>query len=512
MEFILVALLVALMLCTFSLLHRRLLHLTNQSTHFRLPPGPKPLPILGNLLQLGYRPHWTLAQMARSYGPVMLVSLGNMRTVVVSSSAAAREMFRDHDAALAGRMVYEAMRFESTNEGSIITAQLGVEWRMLRRLCTTGFFATARLDAMANVRCRCVEGLVRRVADAPHVDLGRLLFLTSFNHTGNLVMSRDLLDSKEGTLLFHHAGRIMELVGKPNVSDFIPALRRFDPQGVRKGMDHHIQSALNVVSGFLKERVARREREGSGEDKKKDLLDVLLDFEGDGVEEPKKLSSETIVKVILEIFIAGIDTTAGTMEWAMAELINHPEVMRKAQAELRGSIATNKEHLEERDVLNLPYLKGVINETLRLHPPLPFLVPHKALKPCTLLGYHVPQDTQIFVNVWGIGRDPNSWVNPDEFKPERFVEMEGNNQVEYKGHHFEFLPFGSGRRKCPAIPLVSRLLPLVIGSLLYFFDWELPNGQDPTRMDMRESMGISLRKDVSLSVVAVPHGDLMSGK
>ncbi|XP_020085304.1 cytochrome P450 76A1 [Ananas comosus] len=475
-----------------------------------LPPGPTPLPLIGNLHQLGSLPHKSLARLARRYGPVVTVHLGAMTTVVVSSAAAAREMYKEHDAALAGRMVYESMRYERANEGSIITAQPGAEWRMLRRLCTTGFFAAARLDALQGVRSRCVAGLLRRADDAGGsgrggvVDLGRLLFLTAFNHTGNLVLSRDLLDSKEGNEFFHHAGRIMEIVGRPNVADFVPALRRLDPQGIRRGMEGHIRRALEIVAGFLNERIQRRDKEGSGDDKKKDLLDVLLDFEGDGVEEPKKLPFDTIVKVVVEIFIAGIDTTAGTMEWAMAELIKHPEVMKKAQAEVRENIAASKEYLEEKDVINLPYLKGVINETLRLHPPLPFLVPHKSLKPCTLLGHGIPCDTQVFVNVWALGRDPSTWPEPEVFDPARFA-PENPAAADYKGHHYEFLPFGSGRRKCPAIPLVSRLLPLVIGSLLYAFDWQLPCGADPTRLDMSERVTISLRKAVPLRVLAVPH-------
>nr|CAD1843754.1 unnamed protein product [Ananas comosus var. bracteatus] len=390
-----------------------------------------------------------------------------------------------------GRMVYESMRYERANEGSIITAQPGVEWRMLRRLCTTGFFAAARLDALQGVRSRCVAGLLRRADDAGGsgrggvVDLGRLLFLTAFNHTGNLVLSRDLLDSKEGNEFFHHAGRIMEIVGRPNVADFVPALRRLDPQGIRRGMEGHIRRALEIVAGFLNERIQRRDKEGSGDDKKKDLLDVLLDFEGDGVEEPKKLPFDTIVKVVVEIFIAGIDTTAGTMEWAMAELIKHPEVMKKAQAEVRENIPASKEYLEEKDVINLPYLKGVINETLRLHPPSPSSsrTSPQALHPPR---HGIPRDTQVFVNVWALGRDPSTWPEPE-------------------GHHYEFLPFGSGRRKCPAIPLVSRLLPLVIGSLLYAFDWQLPCGADPTRLDMSERVTISLRKAVPLRVLAMPH-------
>lgn len=202
-----------------------------------------------------------------------------------------------------------------------------------------------------------------------------------------------------------------------------------------------------------------------------------------------------------EMFTAGTDTTTSTLEWAMAELIHNPTKMSKAQQELRSLIGPNKK-FEEESIHHLPYLCAVIKETLRLHPPLPFLVPHMAMNCCNVLGYHIPKETQILVNVWAIGRDPKTWKNPLKFKPERFL---GNDVADYKGHHFEFLPFGSGRRMCPAIPLASRVLPLALGVLLHSFDWVLPDNLKPNDMDMTERMGITLRKAVSLKAIPVPY-------
>ncbi|OAY74022.1 geraniol 8-hydroxylase-like [Ananas comosus] len=475
-----------------------------------LPPGPRPLPLVGNLHQLGRRsPHAALARLARRHGPLMSLRLGGRATVVVSTRAAARAMFTEHDAALAGRTVYEAMRYggDGENEGSIITAQVGPAWRMLRRLCATGFFTAARLDALRGVRAACVDRLVRRLraAAGSPVDLGRLLFLTAFNHTGNLVLSRDLLDMKEGEEFFYHAGRIMELVGKPNVADFVPWLRWLDPQGIQRGMAEHIGRALEIVGGLVKARVAERENGvRCGDEKKKDLLDVLLEFEGNGVDEPHKLSFDTINKVIVEIFIAGIDTTAGTMEWAMAELLRDRSAMAKAQSELRSAAADGE--VEEQRLTALPYLRGVIKETLRLHPPLPLLVPHRAMRACSVLGFGVPEGAQVLVNAWALGRDPETWREPGRFWPERFGEGGEAAAVEFKGRHHEFIPFGSGRRMCPAIPLVSRLLPHVLAALLLAFDWDLPPPPPAARadVDMGERMGISLRKAVPLVAVPVP--------
>jgi cytochrome P450 len=201
------------------------------------------------------------------------------------------------------------------------------------------------------------------------------------------------------------------------------------------------------------------------------------------------------------MFTAGTDTTTSTLEWAMAELLHNPRTLTKVQKELRSKIGSDRK-MEEKDIESLPYLKAVIKETLRLHPPLPFLVPHMAMDSCMIRDYFIPKETQILVNVWAIGRDPKVWDAPLLFWLERFMQP---NMVDYEGHHFEYIPFGSGRRMCPALPLASRVLPLALGSLLNSFDWILSDGLKPEEMDMTEGMGITLRKVVPLKVIPVPY-------
>ena len=202
------------------------------------------------------------------------------------------------------------------------------------------------------------------------------------------------------------------------------------------------------------------------------------------------------------MFTAGTDTTTSSLEWAMAELLRNPAAMQKLQAELRSTIPPDGK-LEETHLQNLPYLDAVVKETLRLHPPLPFLFPRMAMKPCKILGYWIPAETQVLVNVWAIGRDPKNWKDALVFSPERFLEPTGSK--DFKGQHFDFLPFGSGRRMCPAVPLASRVLPMALGSLILRFDWALPDGLLPEEMDMSEQMGITLKKKVPLKAIPIPH-------
>ncbi|KAF6146789.1 hypothetical protein GIB67_007503 [Kingdonia uniflora] len=481
----------------------------------QLPPGPKAWPIVGNIFQLSWAPpHVAFKQLAEKHGPIMTIQLGAMTTVVVSTNDAAREMFKNHDVVLAGRKIYESMKGNFGNEGSLITSQYGPHWRMLRRISTSEFFVTSRLDAMQSVRSACIDRMVQYVEDASgcgtnSIDVGKFIFLMAFNLIGNLMFSRDLVDpkSKRGGAFFHHANKVMEYAGKPNVADFLPILRLLDPQGIRRKTQLHVGRAFDIAGGIIKERMESKGMEGH-ENKKKDFLDVLLEFHGDGAEEPSSFSSRTINVIVFEMFTAGTDTTTSTLEWAMAELLHNPTVMNKVQSELREVVGSNKK-LEEKDMEKLPYLKAVIKETLRLHPPLPFLVPHKAMDICKMSGYYIPKETQVLVNVWAIGRDPNSWKDPSAFKPERFVEK---TNIDFKGHHFDFLPFGSGRRMCPAVPLASRLLPLALGSLLHSFDWVLADGLKPEGMDMSERMGITLKKSVPLKAIPIPYKGISSAE
>lgn len=274
-----------------------------------LPPGPRRWPLVGNLLQLGYgsAPHESFAKLASKHGPIMSLWLGSMNTVVISSNEVAREMFKHHDVVLAGRKIYESMIGDFGNEGSLITAQYGPHWRMLRRLCSKEFFSTTSLDAMHHVRSRCIDHMVEFIKDAggagtKAVDVRKFFFLMTFNLVGNFLLSKDLLGpkSEEGEKFNYHAGKVMEFAGKANVADFFPILRLLDPQGIRRKTQYHVNQAFKIAGGFLKDRLNENKDIFA---EKKDFLDVLLDYRGDGIEGSHIFSPTTInVIVFVSIF------------------------------------------------------------------------------------------------------------------------------------------------------------------------------------------------------------------
>nr|UHB15523.1 cytochrome P450 [Paris polyphylla] len=282
---------------------------------------------------------------------------------------------------------------------------------------------------------------------------------------------------------------IMIEAGRPNLSDFFPALAGLDLQGRRR----RVQSLFKQMDGVFDELIAKRLQSSETYN---DLLDWLIKCQDkeDGLD----LHGVILKSFLKDIFVAGSESISSTVEWAMAELLGNPRSMTKARSELIDVI-TDGDELEEPIILRLPYLKAVVKETLRLHPPLPFLLPHKAETDVELHGYIVPQNARVLVNVWAMGRDERVWEDPDKFMPERFLDKD----VDFKGADFELIPFGSGRRICPGMPLGSRMVHLMLASLLHSFEWKMPDGVD---VDMREKFGLTLAKAVPLQAIPASRG------
>lgn len=199
---------------------------------------------------------------------------------------------------------------------------------------------------------------------------------------------------------------------------------------------------------------------------------------------------DSMIEIFLQVMLlAGTDTTAVTLEWAMANLLNHPDGLMKMKTELNAIVSREGRLMEETDIGTCTYLNNVILETLRLYPSAPLLVPHASSSNCKVAGYDIPSGTWLFVNAWAIQRDPKVWDEPDAFKPERFESEES------KTHHGKFLPFGMGRRACPGIGLAHLVLSLALGSLIQCFDWERV---EDVAVDMSEGKGLTMPKAVRL--------------
>lgn len=200
----------------------------------------------------------------------------------------------------------------------------------------------------------------------------------------------------------------------------------------------------------------------------------------------------------MNIFIGGSETSSTAIEWAMTELMRNPEAMKKAQDEVRGIVGNKRKIVLESDLDQLHYLNSIIKEIIRLYPPVPMLVQRETMQDCQINGYDVPAKTRLLVNAMAIGRDEDVWERPHEFYPERFI----NCSIDFRGHNFEFIPFGAGRRICPGMNAGMLVVELGLANLLHNFNWQLPPGLSVENMDMREVPGITVHRKSSLCLVA----------
>lgn len=456
-----------------------------------LPPGPHPWPFLGNILHMGKKPHITLSSFAQSYGPLISLRLGTQILVVGSSVDAAIEILKNHDRILSARHVPRAAPVKKPEVNSLSlgwTFECSSRWKYLRTICRTELFSGKAIESQACLRERKVMEMVAFLGtmEGMVVKVGEVVFATSYNMLSNVLLSRDFIvlgdESVDGGMK-GLVRTIVEVISAPNLADFYPILDGLDLQGLNKKSNESSKKMFSMWEGTVKE---RRERNGCVSTEQ-DFLDILIE---------NGFTDDQINQLYIELFAAGTDTSSSTIEWAMAELIKNPESMKKVREELAREI-TNKDALKESNLPQLLYLQACVKETLRLHPPAPFLLPHRALVSCEMMNYTIPKNSQVLVNVWAIGRDPANWKEPLLFKPERFL----TTTLDFKGNNFEFLPFGAGRRICPGIPMAAKQVPLVLASLIHFFDWSLPHGNDPKELNMSEKFGVTLQKEQPLLLI-----------
>ncbi|GMP73932.1 hypothetical protein CsSME_00031513 [Camellia sinensis var. sinensis] len=457
-----------------------------------LPPGPQPLPLLGNLLSLGPEFHTYITNLAKTYGPILTLWLGQKLTIVVSSPAIAREMLKDHDTTFANRDVSVAAKQSAYGGGDVAWSHYGSEWRMLRKLAVRGMLSNTRLDSVYSLRSREIRrtiGYIFRNRVGFPVNISDQMFLIMFNVVTNMLWGCSI----EGEDRVSIDGMI-QLLGKPNISDFYPGLARFDLQGIEKKMRGMMKRVDEIFDMMIDQRM-KRDGEG-GEKESKDFLQFLLELKDEGGEAKTPLTMAQVKAMLMDMVVGGTDTTINSVEAAMAEMMNKPQVMQKLQLELDTIVG--KDHIvEESHIPKLPYLHAIMKETLRLHPILPFLIPHSPSETCTIGGYTIPKGTRILFNVWAIHRDPLIWENPLEFYPERFL----NGKWDYNGNDFAYFPFGSGRRICPGISMAERVFIFSIASLVHSFEWKLPEGE---KLDLTESIGIVLKKKIPLVAIPIP--------
>ncbi|XP_066371482.1 zealexin A1 synthase-like [Miscanthus floridulus] len=464
----------------------------------RLPPGPWQLPFIGSMHHLlGQLPHRAMRDLARRHGPVMLLRIGEVPTLVISSREAAREVMKTHDTSFASRPLSATVRVLTNNGRDIIFAPYGEHWRQLRKLAITELLSARRVLSFRAIREEEVAAMLRAcaaaAAESSPVEMRARLSALVADATVRAVMGDRCRDRD---VFLRELDRSIGLSAGFNPADLWPSSRLVGQlSGAVRRAEECRDTVFGILDGIIKEHLQRMDNAGAGAGEAEDLLDVLLKIYKDGsLQIP--LDMDVLKAVIFDIFGAGSETSATTLEWAIAELIRNPKAMQRATAEVREAFDA-RGAVAEHALGELRYLHLVIRETFRLHTPLPLLLPRQSQEPCRVLGYDVPAGTTVLVNVWALGRDGRYWSgDPEEFRPERF-EAEAS-AVEFKGADFELLPFGAGRRMCPGMSFGLANVELALASLLFHFDWEAPGVSDPAEFDMTEAFGITARRKANL--------------
>ncbi|KAJ7942255.1 Cytochrome P450 [Quillaja saponaria] len=472
----------------------------------KLLPGPWKLPFIGNLHNLaGSLPHRALSELARKYGPVMHLQLGEISTVVVSSPATAKEVLRTQDVIFGTRPLLLASDILTYGWQGIAMTPTNDYWREMRKALMMELLTAKRVQYFSFIRYDMVNNLIESIrssAGSP-INLTKEIFHTVSSITCRAALGAQFKDQDEFIEL---GNKLFELSGGFDLADLFPSVELIHSvTGLKeKLVDIRQRSSkiLDTVINEHKENRRRRAEEGKiQKEQDEDLVDILLRLQESGTLDIP-ITTESMKAVLYDVFAAGTDTSSVTVDWTMAELLRNPRVLKKLQAEIR-QVFKGKKEIEESDIEKLSYLKLVLKETFRLHIPAPFLLPREATETCEIDGFEIPLKTQVLVNAWAIGRDPELWHNAESYEPERFI----NSDIEYKGNNFELLPFGAGKRMCPGITYGMANVELPLVKLLYHFNWQLPDGMVPEDVDMTELFGTTVSRKNSLRVVATPYND-----
>ncbi|CAO2142165.1 unnamed protein product [Urochloa humidicola] len=461
----------------------------------RLPPGPWQLPVIGSLHHLlRGLPHRTMRDLSLRHGPVMLLRACERELVVVSSAAAAQEVF--HDAAFEQRPSSPGVDELYTRNGmGIVFAPYGDHWRLLRRVLVAELLAAHRVAAFRRVREEEAARLVSSLLPASPgmVDVGERLGEFVADAAVRAIFGDRLPDRAAFLKMMKQALDFSSIV---DLRDLFPSSRLVRMLPRSRKAERNRREAVRLVQDIIRHHEERRA--AGGGDGEQDMIDVLLRIQKDG-DMGDSLTHGVIVAVLVDVFVAAIEAPTTTLQWAMAELMANPRVMKKAQSEIRQALA-GQGRVHEAALGGLVYLGAVIKETLRLHPPIP-LAPRLCLDDRKVQGYDVLKGSPVILNLWAISRDPRYWDEPDKFVPERF---EGKHTSNFLGLDFEFIPFGAGRRICPGITFSQVNIEIALASLLYHFDWELPVGVKPGDMDMADFSGVAVRRKAGLLLHPIP--------
>ncbi|KAK1409824.1 hypothetical protein QVD17_36353 [Tagetes erecta] len=473
-------------------------------TNSSLPPCPPKLPVIGNLHHILGKPrHEALWQLSKEYGPVMRIYIGSKLFIIISSPAMAKEILKTQDHVFCSRESFKATKRLTYNFLDIAFSPHNTHWREMRKLLVTEFIGPKRAKLSSHVLVTEIESIINDLSSySPNTEVNlsnmfmeivkQMVCKVAFGEK----YRRQPVKGPSWDVMLEEA---MELLNG-SVGDSFPILGFFIDQF--SGWNRRLNDGFRNLDGYIDALVDDHLKHDSGDmsEEDKDFIHTILDMSKQNASgyQPNHADLKALV---MDILTGGIDTTVVTLIWAMSEINKNTRVMRKLQSEIR-TCAGKIQKVSELDTTNMTYLKMVVKETLRLHTPAPLLVPHVSISQTQLAGYDISSSTVVLINAWGIARDPCTWgENAAEFYPERFENVDGD----FGRDRFEMMPFGGGRRSCPAMNTAPTNVEFVLAAFLYWFDWELPGGMKCEELNMENGGTLVLGKKVPLCLVPKKH-------
>nr|AWD38962.1 cytochrome P450 family 81 subfamily F polypeptide 5 [Descurainia sophia] len=464
---------------------------TSKTQRYNLAPSPPhSLPIIGHHLLLKPPIHRLFHRLSKTHGPIFSLQFGCRRAVVITSHKLSTECFTGkNDIILSSRPYFLTGKYVAYNYTTVGTAPYGDHWLNLRRIFAHEILSSNRLTDFLFIRKDEISRMLTRLSRNINKDfvLEPILSDLTFNNIVRMVAGKryygdDVHNEEEADIFKQHIADINEYSAARHPGDYLPFMKIFG-RSFEKRVKAVGDALDDLFQGLLEE--CRSNKDGNT------MVNKLLIRQQ---EEPGYYTDVIIKGLILGMVNGGTETTAVTLEWAMASLLDYPEYLEKAKLEIDEIVGQDR-LIDEPDLANLPYLRNIVLETFRLYPAGPLLVPRLATEDIKIGGYDVPSGTMVMVNAWAIHRDPNLWTEPEKFNPERFHDGEGKDDVR------KLIHFGSGRRRCPGATLGQKIVTLVLGSLIQCFDWEKFNNE---KIDMTETPGLAMRKEVPLRTVCRP--------
>ncbi|XAR50257.1 (+)-menthofuran synthase [Bertholletia excelsa] len=376
----------------------------------------------------------------------------------------------------------------------------------MKSLYVLQLLSNKRVQSYSKIRLEETAIMVKKIRECSAlrspVNLSDLFESVTNNVISRAAFGKKYGEGERGEKFKQLLRELLELLSGPDIGELLPGckwmsrINGYDAkmERVSKGLDEFLEGVVEGrMNSFSTE--SREAEEGDRED----FLDILIRVYRDN-KGGTSFDKDCIKALILTAFAGGTDTSATFLEWATTELLKHPRVLIKLQTEVRDVLKDRPEIMED-DLNKMHYLKAVIKEIFRLHPPIPLLVPRTAREDVRVMGYDLAAGTMVIINAWAIGRDPSLWDEAEEFRPERFLVSD----IDFKGHDFQLIPFGAGRRGCPGISFAMVLNELVLANLVHKFDWELAGGVRAEDLDMTECPGATIHRKTPLVALATPY-------